>query len=65
MLPLNKHVLSILRVPAPLRGAEDTVVSKNIQDFCSRGAYRGENTDNQIITYNCSSSGVRKGGSWR
>lgn len=64
MLSLNKHVLSILYVPATLLGARDKVVSKNIQDVCSHGAYILENTDNQIISYKCNLSAVRKGGPW-
>lgn len=64
MLSLNKHVLSILYVPATLLGARDKVVSKNIQDFCSHGTYILENTDNQIISYKCNLSEVRRRGPW-
>ena len=64
MLSFNIYVLGILHEPAMQLGADNEVVSKNIQDFCSQGAYNLINTDNQIILYNCNSSGVRKGGTW-
>lgn len=62
MLSLNTYVVNILHGPATWLGADNEVVSKNIHDFCSHGVYNLRNTDNQIIIYNCNSSGVRRGG---